>query len=61
MPEPRAAILDIDGNALDPNYQHALAWHRASCLHGITISVSRCHRASGTGCDQLVGSITRGP
>jgi HAD superfamily hydrolase (TIGR01509 family) len=54
MPEPPAAILDIDGTLVDSNYQHALAWYRAFRLHGITIPVWRCHRAIGMGGDQLV-------
>ncbi|MGI9098236.1 MAG: HAD family hydrolase [Solirubrobacteraceae bacterium] len=54
MPEPPAAILDIDGTLVDSNYQHALAWYRAFRLHGVTIPVWRCHRAIGMGGDQLV-------
>ncbi len=52
------AILDIDGTLVDTNYQHALAWFRAFCRHGVVLPVWRIHRHIGMGGDQLVGALT---
>jgi HAD superfamily hydrolase (TIGR01509 family) len=52
------AILDIDGTLVDTNYQHAIAWFRAFCAHGIVLPIWRIHRHLGMGGDQLVEALT---
>jgi HAD superfamily hydrolase (TIGR01509 family) len=51
------AILDIDGTLIDTNYQHAIAWYRAFCRHGLVLPIWRIHRDIGMGGDQLVPSL----
>src|SRR5579862_7394140 len=53
-----AVILDVDGTLVDTNYQHAIAWYRAFCGHGIVLPVWRIHRHIGMGGDQLVAALT---
>ncbi len=54
----RVAILDVDGTLVDTNYQHALAWFRAFCRHGIVLPLWRIHRHIGMGGDQVVTALT---
>ena len=53
----RAIILDIDGTLVDTNYQHAIAWDRAFCRHGVELPIWRIHRAIGKGGDQVVADL----
>ncbi len=52
------AILDIDGTLVDTNYQHALAWYRTFCKHGVVLPIWRIHRHIGMGGDQLLPALT---
>jgi HAD superfamily hydrolase (TIGR01549 family) len=57
MPNPPAAILDVDGTLVDTNYQHAVAWYRAFRRHGEVLPIWRIHRHIGMGGDQLVAAL----
>ena len=52
-----AALLDVDGALIDPNYQHTLAWYRAFRRHGSVLPLWRIHRSIGMGGDQLVPAL----
>ena len=54
-----AILLDLDGTLTDSVYQHALAWHKALELCGITLSVWRIHRRIGMSGGLLAESLTR--
>jgi HAD superfamily hydrolase (TIGR01549 family) len=57
MPEPPAAILDVDGTLVDSVYHHALAWHRAIRRSDLEVPVWRVHRLIGMGGDQIVKTL----
>jgi HAD superfamily hydrolase (TIGR01549 family) len=57
MPEPAAALLDVDGTLVDSVYHHALAWHRALRRSDLEIPVWRVHRRIGMGGDQIVRTL----
>jgi HAD superfamily hydrolase (TIGR01549 family) len=57
MPDPAAAILDIDGTLVDSNYHHTIAWYRAFREHGHTLPLWQIHRHMGMGGDQLIAEI----
>jgi HAD superfamily hydrolase (TIGR01509 family) len=54
-----AVLLDLDGTLTDSVYQHALAWHKALELSGITLSVWRIHRRIGMSGGLLAESLAR--
>src|SRR5215218_7377971 len=54
---PPAAILDVDGTLVDPNYHHAIAWYRAFRQNGVMLPIWRIHRHIGMGGDQLVEAL----
>ena len=54
-----AVLLDLDGTLTDSVYQHALAWHKALELSGITLSVWRIHRRIGMSGGLLVDALLR--
>src|SRR4051812_18922091 len=58
-PPTPAILLDLDGTLTDSVYQHALAWHKALELGGISLSVWRIHRRIGMSGGLLAESLAR--
>src|SRR4051812_34659572 len=58
-PPTPAILLDLDGTLTDSVYQHAIAWHKALELGGITLSVWRIHRRIGMSGGLLAESLAR--
>src|SRR5258705_9414819 len=59
MTDRPALLLDLDGTLVDSVYQHALAWHKALELGGISLSVWRIHRRIGMSGGLLADSLAR--
>lgn len=57
MPEPVAALVDLDGTLVDNTYLHAVAWWRACRDMGEDIPMARLHRLIGMGSDHLIDHL----
>jgi len=51
------AIIDIDGNLVDSNYHHVVAWDRALAACGAKVPLWKLHRHMGMGGDKLVEAV----
>src|SRR6201995_2930333 len=55
--ELKAVLFGVDGNLVDPNYLHTVAWWEAFTQAGYDVPMASIHRAIGMGSGQMLDSL----